>query len=636
MKKILPTATLLLFSALAFSAEIAILEKELLNTKRIVLNTGEKCTLQGKMMKSSVNLKKDEKLGLRLRAICQHPTGTGWNYFMQLKVHGKLITRFTEHGVPRLINRAETKSPEGASFKKWYGEPWFNPYKKAWDVVYRKNFPETAVELDKSFCEDVTWYLFDVDDLVTIDRQFSVELCNIGDQMPGIVSLMKNGKQKFPLVIDHVEIVKFKEPEGRLPASIKLPVPSDAQINALAERLGNQEFFSEKYLRCELENLRYAESAFAKNEHQWIVPYTIPGHLWIQYDNTKLNAEKYIPLLDMAKKSGIGLVKIHAYWADIHNTTPFAPAGKKGDADFRKLIRLCHDRNLKLTVYVSPSWVKLNKVHRKEWEYSMPDTGPKAQKWGHVCTCDPSWRSVFFNSVQKIFETYDVDGIYVDLGIYQDLEKACSKAGHINAFKNSQEKNAYVNDMMMRLYALCKAHRKLLYLFFEPIPEGAEKYCDFLITGESTPSMPSHKIRNGHLTGNIFFLPMTHAFTYYSPREIYAYTMALGHFPVINYFGKKQNDELKFFRYFLVMENQLVKPGTHIYRNIRNAPLIKNASKNIYATAYVNSSCYLVLANHGNKPEKVSFSAVMENVETGKMIRETEIPARDLVILRKL
>ena len=155
--------------------------------------------------------------------------------------------------------------------------------------------------------------------------------------------------------------------------------------------------------------------------------------------------------------------------------------------------------------------------------------------------------------------------------------------------------------------------------------------------GESTPSMSAHIERHRNLKGNIFFLPMYHGFAYYSPREVYACTMALGHFPLASCSWQKTWDmEFTWFKHFLGIWSAMSKEGTHIFRDVKKSPLVKKAPDNTILTAFVNTDTYLVITNLNKTPVQYSFTQDIEDMESGKKALEHTVPERDFRILRLL
>ena len=144
-------------------------------------------------------------------------------------------------------------------------------------------------------------------------------------------------------------------PTGRPDFGIaQLPPPTESQIKAFHNQLIHYPEFSEEGYRAELDNLKVAESAFADCERTWQLPFTIPGHLWLSYGYYH-SPDKYVELLDWAKEAGVGLVKVHAHWASIDDKGPFTIPEEYGKKNLQGLAKLCHDRGMKLIVYVSPA-----------------------------------------------------------------------------------------------------------------------------------------------------------------------------------------------------------------------------------------------------------------------------------------
>ena len=625
---------LLLSIALLHAEEIKIAETIPLAPQKQSIAEGESLEYSLPIVKKSDgSWKKGHRVGLRIHAFAQNTAYTGWTMLMRLAVNDKLVERFDCNRLPRLINRPEIKKMDGGEHARYYGDPWYVSYAKSWDVCYGPDFVEPPERFLASFEEDVTDYLFDIDDLVAVDAPIKITVTNIANEIGGLQKLTAATGRRFPLVVKEISLQIFENPEDRAPASKRIPPPTKEQSAAATARLSPLPPFSVERERAVLNAMKFAEDNFRNCERIDKRGNVIPGHVWLSYDSNAKNSDSFIPQLDLAKEAGVGLIKVHAYWADIHGKSPFLLRDAETEKDFLHLIDLCHERGMKFIVYASPAWVKLNKAYDKRWEFSDPSMKMlKPQKWGLACTGSPEFRSFFFNGIDTLFKTYPVDGIYIDHGIYDEKERACQAEGHIHPFAKS-DNYASSDDLLTKLYALCKAHGKLLYLFAESKP-GTENYCDVQYVGESTPSMQAHLDRHRSFKSNLFFLPMAH-FTYYSWREVYACTMPLGHFPLLSYPWKRvEGDDCLWFRHFLPLWTALSQPGTRIYRDIKESPVITSRFDKAIVTAFVNDAVYLVVANLNYKPQNIAFSKEMLNLENGSKAQTFTVPERDLLILR--
>lgn len=621
--------------SLAAVAEVKIIKRISVAPEKQVLDEGKSVDYTLPVVRrSDGSHKKGYRVGLRLRAIGVSKTwGGGWSMLMQLKVNGRIVDRFTADKLPRLVDRPDSKQLTGGPNKRYSGSPWYVRYTKSWDVGYGPDFlPGT--KFNPFFKEDITDYLFDIEDLVVTDEPLNISVINIASRIEGLQKLMALKKQRFQMAVKEIEIVIFENPVNRGAASKKIVPPTVLQSRAAAARIRYSGEYTLERTRAELAALAFAEKKFKNCERIDKKGFVIPGHLWLNYVSNYLNAESYIPLLDEARKAGVGLVKVHSYWADINALSPFMPRNAAAEKDFRKLIDLCHARNMKFIAYVSPAWVKLNKAYSKNWELSDPTAKPmKKIQWGRVCTGSPEFRSFFFNGVKQMIEKYPIDGIYVDHGISDVLEKACRVNGHIHPFVKGGKYDSS-DDTLSKLYALCRSKGKLLYLFAEG-KTGTENYCDVHYVGESTPSMSAHFERHRNLKGNVFFLPMPHGFTYYSWREVYAFTMVLGHFPLLSYNEKLTTAEEKaWFFHFLPLWKAMSTPGTRIYRDIKKTDFFTERPANVIITAYVNTEIFLVVSNCGTKAGKIAFVTPVTDMESGKSSRSFTIAERDFMIFR--
>ena len=153
-----------------------------------------------------------------------------------------------------------------------------------------------------------------------------------------------------------------------------------------------------------------------------------------------------------------------------------------------------------------------------------------------------------------------------------------------------------------------------MYVFAESVP-NTQGYCDVHYVGESTPTMEAHRERHREFEGNIFFLQMM-AYTYYSQREVYGTTMSLGHFPLMTAYSQRDPEgEALWFRYFQdygAKCHSRERMSTGAWKS----PVEGVPEKDIIVTAFVNSSCYIVIS-YFRKLETRRSASDAENLETG-------------------
>ena len=557
----------------------------------------------------------------------------GWTILLNVDVNGSLLRQYTANNMLRLLNKTNDIRTLNYKTSKYAGEPWFIGHADGWNVIYATGFPTDGQPM-VCFDFDATEYIFDIDDLVQVDSPLKITITNIADKRPDLMKLHTTDNWDFILVVKDVELIKFRNPEDRVPDSIELPPPTKEQQEAFKSRIREFEPYSLEFCTTELQNFQFAEANFADcKRHRIFDGNYEPGHIWLAYAAFNHNAAKFAPVLDEAAAAGVKIVKVHAYWADMYGVSVFRP-NPQDEEDFKLLIRMCHDRGMKLMVYTSPGWTMITDEYDTAWEFSdVKVSAQKRRQWGNVCHGSPEWRSYFFSNVQKLFDTYDVDGIYVDYGLGSGREETCTKPDHIHPFAKSEEKRAFAIDMLTQLYAICQKNGKKLYLFAESVP-GMEKCCDWQCVGESTQTMEAHRLRNVPIEGNLFFLIMTHYYTYYSIREIYASTMPYGHFPILNVDRKTTPGEVPFYYYFFPVWKAMTMPGTHLYREINQTPLLENIPNDCVVSAFVNTDTYVVISNFGKKAAEINFTRPLENLETGEIVGSAEIPINDLGIFR--
>lgn len=574
-----------------------------------------------------------KRAGLHIRAFAQSPVRTDdWTMIMQIRIGDTILERYNELKQPRLVNRSDVKNIIAGPNRKYSGTSWYNRYYRSWDVGYGSGITP-GTKFSRWFREDITDYLFDIDDLIRVGEPFTVTIANIGDRNDRLLQELKQRRQTLPLVVVTAEVVIYATPENRAALTKAVPPPAEEAIRALHERIPRAEASAPEAVRAELLELGRAEQLFPQCARHAQVTNFLPGHLWLGYDSTLGKADRLIPILDQAVLAGVSVVRVPESWADPRGAGAFQTADDKADKDFRRLIELCHQRKLKLIVHVSPGLVRRNRQYSRAWEYSDPVTAPGEDgRQGQVCPGSPEWRSFFFAEVRKLFERYDVDGICVEPGINSAEELRCTQSDHVHAFREASNPAVSTLDLLTRLSILCRRSGKLCYILADGLPNLAS-ICDGQYIGRNTSLMRNYAMTNAGYTGGVWFLPMTRSFTYYSMREVYGSVMATGHFPVFLYDERGDwKNELQYFRCFLPLWKAMNRPGTHLYRRITETPLMEEILPQLTLTAYVNTSTYLVVYNGGTSVAECVFAQELTDLESGEKAVLFRIPERDFRI----
>ena len=284
MKKVLPIlAFLLAFGASGASgADVKVTERIPLISQRLTLQAGEKQFWKGPRLKTTDRQWGKRRVGLRLKAIALSQSyNGGWTMIMQIKVNGRIVDRFNADRQPRLVNRPDIKQLTGGPNQRYSGTAWYDRYMKSWDVGYGENFMPKE-KFNPYFKEDITDYLFDIDDLVVVDAPVEVELINIADKADGLRKLMEQSGRKFPLAVAKAELVIFENPDGRRAASKNIAPPGPEATAEMRGRLRAFEEFSVAEAAATLRELKRADTLFRDCGRHIRRGHVIPGHLWIQ------------------------------------------------------------------------------------------------------------------------------------------------------------------------------------------------------------------------------------------------------------------------------------------------------------------------------------------------------------------
>ena len=574
-----------------------------------------------------------KRVGLHIRAFAQSATrADAWTMLMQIKIDDTLLERFNELKQPRLINRSDLKNVVAGPNRKYSGTSWYNRYYRSWDVVYGSEF-RPGVKFSRIFQEDVTDYLFDIDDLVRVGEPFTVTVANIADRNERLMQELKQSRRTLPLKIVTAEVVIFENPADRAARAKVIPPPAEEAIQAFHKRIPRMNEATPEAIRAELLELSRGAALFAECGKHVQTTNFMPGHLWIGYDSSRGQAEKFIPILDQARRAGVTVVRVPETWADSAGAGAFQTGSEAAEKDFRRLIELCHQRKMKIIVHVSPGLVRRNRQYRTEWEYSAKATVPGEDgRRGQVCPGSPEWRSFFFAEVRNLFDRYEIDGICVEPGINGAEETRCTQSNHVHAFRETGNPVFSTLDMLTRLATLCRRRGKLCYILADGLP-NLSSICDGQYVGKDTPLMRTYFNRHSGYAGGVWFLPMTRSFTYYSMREVYGSVMVAGHFPAFLY--DEQGDwksEWQFYRCYLPLWAAMNRPGTHIYRQITATPLLKKIPSRLTLTAFVNSSTFLVVNNSGASSAECAFTRELTDLETGETAGTFRINERDFRI----
>ena len=244
------------------AGKVNIAERHPLIKKRLTLQAGESQSYKGGRLKTTDKKWGNKRVGLRIKAIALSQSfNGGWTMIMQLKINGRIVDRFNADNQPRLINRPDVKQLTGGPNKRYSGSAWYDKYMKSWDVGYGSNFMPRE-QFNPYFKEDITDYIFDVDDLVEADYPVEVEVINVANKADGLVKLMQQKNYKFPLAVAKLELVIFENPADRIAASKNIALPTAEESRAMRERVRKFEELSADEAKAYLSELDRARKLF--------------------------------------------------------------------------------------------------------------------------------------------------------------------------------------------------------------------------------------------------------------------------------------------------------------------------------------------------------------------------------------
>lgn len=135
----------------------------------------------------------------------------------------------------------------------------------------------------------------------------------------------------------------------------------------------------------------------------------------VHYDVALPDKTGRVPL-DVMREAGVRTVIYHDDWSDYYGklTTPY-------DKEMRKLIDACHQRGMKLLVYIGYGLARNApelKGHHDDWSTLplIPWDTPHRPEFRQFDACCPhgGWADWLVAGIDKLFSDYDLDGLYFD------------------------------------------------------------------------------------------------------------------------------------------------------------------------------------------------------------------------------
>ncbi|MCD6335929.1 MAG: hypothetical protein J7M27_11470, partial [Candidatus Latescibacteria bacterium] len=122
--------------------------------------------------------------------------------------------------------------------------------------------------------------------------------------------------------------------------------------------------------------------------------------------------------LDHFCENGIEMLIVFEEWSDrcgYCGKQPTQPVNEKG---FRRFIAECHHRGLKVLPYLSPGYMEVkHPSYRPGWSRGAGHLIEVYHDLDKLCPGSPGHRMQFFCSIDRLMDSYDLDGFYLDGGL---------------------------------------------------------------------------------------------------------------------------------------------------------------------------------------------------------------------------
>ncbi len=125
-------------------------------------------------------------------------------------------------------------------------------------------------------------------------------------------------------------------------------------------------------------------------------------------------SEKPITMLDRLAELGVRTMCFHEHWTDIQNY-----ATTTHGAELTKLVRACHDRNIRLIPYYGYEMSNI----APEWQYYSEEclVAPRAggyhrlpEQNAYIVCYRSAWQDYMADGIARAMDEYDLDGVYLD------------------------------------------------------------------------------------------------------------------------------------------------------------------------------------------------------------------------------
>lgn len=395
--------------------------------------------------------------------------------------------------------------------------------------------------------------------------------------------------------------------------------------------------------------------------------------------------------LDRLRDEGIQILQVFDDWNDSLRLFGGDKYSAVNPAGYRRFIEMAHSRGMKVLTYTSPCFIqRTDPDFRQEWSREGDFLVVGYWNMARCSPASPGWRAFVLKKFAQIMDEYGSDGLYVDGG-YLANQHAAKRAmpvakDEIVAFEESPEHDGAFADLLALIYADVKRRGGILKLHVNAAEQpkaGSLKTYDYLWVGEGVAQAdPLRETVKNHAPYVVPCLDM--GFTSIETEdEPYLHSIPYMQFPVtmggriftgergfvpgVQYnddfwlqrcrdaWKQYQADPSKLHTYsawdavpgnpntrtihamWLKRYMPLVEEGTWAWLEIGESSLFSAPlPAGVVASAFANRELHLVVANYGRGAVEVETASPYLAADSGVSGTIWTIPARSLVILRKL
>ena len=381
-------------------------------------------------------------------------------------------------------------------------------------------------------------------------------------------------------------------------------------------------------------------------------------------------------IADLAK-SGVGLIQVHEEWNDAIRVLGADKYSSHDPKGMQAFIDLCHKYGIKILPYFSTGFFDV-----RDPDYTNAFDHPKRPTLfsGHFrytgCyPASPEWITYVLEKMKGIMDNYGFDGIYNDMGYPDDA----------NFIDGYIQNDPYIEDTLARIYSAVKERGGIVTVHQGLCisPRANAKIYDYLWVGESITDIK--ELRRA-ATFDPYVVPCPDfRFLKGSADAFFAKTIPFMQFelrldgrpatgecscvPGIEYYNNPINREQEWFekikewhdahpdgphvysswsaipddvahrdlwKEYLALYRPMVEENSHVFIDINeNQILCGKKPADVIMSLFVNSECYLVLSNIGEKPETVTLAEDWIDRQSGKTVREIALAPDTLCFLVK-